>query len=320
MNNIIKSKKILLAKNNIKIINKNINNISNQDNLNQDNSNQDNLNVIKQTFNDRTICIVGYAKYMKNKNLGNYINSFDEIVRLNIGIFPINFNDLGKKTTLASFSISLHKITSVMDIYNKLNIYNKTYNDIDSICNDYNIKYILGLGGNIHYFNKCKKYFNFDNKNITHIFDCDYNKYINEYFFGLTCGLKTILFILSCKPKKLFICGFDFSMNIYEDYMNFHKAYNKSNIKTNKQYTYEEWSKIGNVNNWHSTDIERYILGKLYYKYNFEVDNELEKILKNINYDENNNKIFTCSFYNKTVSYKYIDLFNNLCNFIDNEK
>jgi len=267
-------------------------------------------------FKNKSVCIVGYAKYMEKLNLGNYIDSFDEVTRINIGLYPINKDDLGSKTTIGSFSLSLNKIISVINIFNKLCRTQKTYSTLTDICINNNINYIFCLGSTPEYYLKCKNIVDYNNKNINYIIDYNYKTHINEYFFGLTTGLKTIIFLLSCKPKHLYICGFNFSMNIYNDYIKYHNAYKDNNANKNySNLTYEEW---GKDKNWHSTKIEIYLLAKFYKKYNFEVDNILKNLLTNIDYDIYDNNIFNFNFYNIEKKHIYIELFNNLCKFIDN--
>jgi hypothetical protein len=273
--------------------------------------------IINLDLSDKNVAIVGYASYMKNKNLGLYIDSFDEVVKINIGIYPINNKDLGNKVSIASFSMSKNKIYSVLNIFNELNTNNKKYNNIHDIFIDYNIKYILGMGVKNYEIDYWKKNLKINNENnIMYIIDFDYKTYINNYLFGLTSGLKTIIYILKCKPKKIYICGFDFSMNIYNDFKEFHANMKNKDILN---LSYEEWSNNNNNNNnWHSTYIERYILKKLFLKYNFEIDEDLHIILLSIDEDDCDNNIFKCSFYNIDKEIMYLDLFNNICNLIDN--
>ena len=314
INNLLK-KQFKLNNNNLN--NNNLNNILDKNKNKNKNNNKNNNNNLNNNLDlsDKNVAIVGYASYMKNKKLGTYIDSFDEVVKINIGIYPINKKDLGSKITIASFSVSRTKIKSVINIFNKLNLLQKKYNNIHEISIDYNIKYILGLGVKNYEIDYWKTNLLINNNdNITYIIDYNHNTYINNYLFGLTSGLKTIIYILKCKPKKLYICGFDFSMNIYDDFKEFHANMKYKDILN---LSYEEWSNNNDNNNWHSTYVERYIFKKLFLKYNFEIDEDLHIILLSIDEDDYDNNIFKCSFYNIDKEIMYLDLFNNICNLID---
>jgi hypothetical protein len=313
MNKIILDKKKLYMNNNI---NNKLNNIKKEDKKEDKNKIKKNKNIIKNNILDlskRSVCIVSYATYMQSKKLGRYIDSFDYVTRINIGIYPIDQEDFGKKTNIASLSISSNKIPSVVKIFNNFN--NNKYNNIDEICKENNIKYVLGLGVKNDEINRWTKYFDcFKNSDTKYLIDYNYDKYINKDLFGLTNGLKTIIFILHCKPKKVFICGFDFSMNIYDKYIPYHQNVKNNNVNI---CSYEEWSEKNRNNSlWHSTMLEKYILKKLYIKYNFEIDDELNKILNEFNDNNIDENIFNCVFYNIEVKIKYIDLFNKICEYI----
>ncbi len=294
------------------IINNNLNNKINN-NLNNNINNNANNNL---DLSNKNIAIVGYASYMKNKNLGSYIDTFDEVVKINIGIYPINEKDLGNKVSIASFSMSINKVNSVLNIFNELNTSCKKYNNLHEIAVDYNIKSIIGLSVHVNQIDYWKKNLQIkNNDNIKYIIDYNHNTYINHYLFGLTSGLKTIIYILKCKPNKIYICGFDFSMNIYNDFKDFHANMKNKDILN---LSYEEWSNNNNNNNWHSTYVERYIFKKLFIKYNFEIDEDLHIILLSFNENDYDNNIFKCSFYNINKEIMYLDLFNNICELIDN--
>jgi hypothetical protein len=319
MNKIIINKKLYMN-NKIKNIIIKDNNIIKKDNniIKKDNNiiKNDN-NIIKNDILDlsnKSVCIVSYATYMQNKKLGKYIDSFDYVTRINIGIYPIDVDDFGKKTNIASLSISSNKIPKVIKIFNNFN--NNKYNNIDDICKENNIKYVLGLGVKNDEINKWKIYFDsFKDSNIKYLIDYNYDKYTIKDLFGLTNGLKTIIYILKCKPIKTYICGFDFSMNIYDKYIPYHQNVNNNN---NNISSYEEWSKIKRNNSlWHSTILEKYILKKLYIKFKFEIDDELKKILNKLNENNNDENIFNCVFYNIEVKIKYIDLFNKIYVYIN---
>ena len=58
--------------------------------------NKNNIVITNEKFNldlsNSSVCIVSYAAYMKNKKLGTYIDSFDYVTRINIGICSFNLN------------------------------------------------------------------------------------------------------------------------------------------------------------------------------------------------------------------------------------
>ena len=255
---------------------------------------------------DKNVCIVSYALYMKDKKLGNYIDTFDDIVRINIGIKSVNIEDFGTKTTIGSFSVSKSKIHSIEKTFNK-------NTNILDILDNLNIKYFVGLSIKVHEINYFQNYFFKIKNSVKQILISDYNKYV----FGITSGLKTIIYILQCKPKKLYICGFDFSINIYEDYKKIHvNQSTQPDIIINNVIQKKRYEDVRE--NWHSSDFELYIFKKLYMKYNFEVDDCLKKIINDLDITQSDNNIFKATFENINVNYIYIDKFNYICNLIDN--
>lgn len=251
---------------------------------------------------NKTVCIVSYAFYMYNKNLGKIIDSYDFVLRINNGIHNLNSNDFGEKNTIASFSMSKGKTGIVEQTYKV--IFKKKKNFLN-ICKEYGFLYVIGIINDLE--DEYWKNFLIDNKNI---YDCitKFNKnYSYLKIMGLTCGLHSIIFILKNKPEKLFICGFDFSLNLHPDYAKFYP------IPSNLNKSYEEIQK-----NWHSSVFERYLLKKLYLNYNFLVDNELQKILDKINTENFDNNVFYAIFKGKLeFNYIYKEAFDIIREYID---
>ncbi len=265
---------------------------------------KENYNLDLSQFN---VCICSYAKYMDELQIGKKIDKFDKVVRINNGINIINKKVFGEKANIfASFFFG-----------GKTKMIEKTYNDMHNtqlnifqIAEKRNVEKIIYLQSTqsakklITENLKNSRYF----KNIINNNDCPLICRI------ITTGLATIIRIIKSKPKKLFICGFDFTMNIANGY---NDIYVKNRPVLGPQRigkTYEDCSP-----EWHSTTFERYIFKKLYEKYHFNVDRFLFNMLNNINsaeYDKNIYKINTnCDvvFQDKYLNYyeeiiKYIDL------------
>ena len=247
-----------------------------------------------------TICIVSYAKYMENKKLGKYIDSFDKVIRINNGINILNKEDLGSKTDIVSLSFNEGKMRMIVKSYNFLN---KTkFDEIFDILLKENIKNILFVDFIYKYkFPQLKEYNIITNS----------GKYI-DIFSIITTGLSTIICALKMEHKKLFVCGFDFTMSLYKGYDDLYKMIRKHVNRLNK--TYEEC-----LENWHSTELERYLFKKLWINYNFEIDDDLSKILDNFETVNLDNKIFSINIENTLLENEYIYIFEEIIKIINNK-
>jgi hypothetical protein len=251
---------------------------------------------------EKDVCIVSYAKHMYNKSLGPIIDSHDTVIRINNGIHKLNVSDFGEKNSIASFTISTIKLGIVEDTYFKL--FNQQKNFLQ-ICKEYNFQNVMGFINELE--NEYWQNFLSLNKPI---YNC-VTKFNENYNFlnsmGLTCGLSTIIFTLKQKPKNLFICGFDFTMSMHPDYSTYYP------IQERIGKTYDEIQK-----NWHSTKFEKYLLKKLFLKYKFKVDEELDNILQSVNIEELDDDVYDAVFKDK-LKYKfgYKESFNKIIDYIN---
>ena len=238
--------------------------------------------------NNYSYCIVSYAKYMEKLKLGRKIEKYDKIVRINNGINVVDKKFFGKTTDIFAGSFCIGKNILIIKTYNY--IHKTNYSNIFDIISKNNVKEILICN--------TKKYDEIKNLKNINIITQKINKKL-----GLTTGLQAIINIISLKPKKLYICGFDFTTNLATSYDNFYKMFQtkKANTRLNKNYDDDITSK-------HSTIFEKYILKKLWEKYNFDVD----PILKNILDDFNSNALDDYKFKHG----KFIDIFNKIINYI----
>lgn len=244
-----------------------------------------------------TVCIVSYAKYMENKQMGKIINNYNKIIRINNGLNIVDEKYFGNRTDIFSSSFSSNKINMIVKTYNYLN--KKNFKNIFEILNNMNIENILINHDNPELCNDVKK--NCRNYKLNILFDP-----IKNLKLPLTSGLQAIIQILYLKPKELFICGFDFSMYFFRDYEKFYRMFKEKKAdRLNK--TYDE------LNIDHSTKFEKYILKKLWKKYRFNVDPFLKNILTSFQSLDKDQEILT----QRNVNIKYIDAFNQITTLID---
>jgi len=243
------------------------------------------------------VCIVSYAKYMENKPIGHIIDKYDKVVRINNGVNITDKKCFGSKNDIFSSSFSDNKLTMIVNTYNHLN--NTNFKRVYNVINDLKIENVLINHDNPDFFNVIKK--NCKQFNLNLLFDPKKNLKL-----PITSGLQAIIQILYLKPKELFICGFDFTMYFHKDYEKFYRMF-KSEKADRLNKTYDEQ----NID--HSTNFEKYILKKLWKKYNFKVDEFLEEILKKYEIKDKDNIILT----QRNVNIKYIDAYNQIIKLLD---
>lgn len=130
-------------------------------------------------------------------------------------------------------------------------------------------------------------------------------------YYMVTTGLCTIITILQSKPKSLFICGFDFTMYLYNGYDDLYKKY-RGGYTDRLNKTYEEYQ-----DDYHSTIFEKYILKKLWKVYKFEIDEKLEKLLNEIRENELDEQIFRKILKGKLFEDKYVNYYNDIVKIIE---
>lgn len=251
--------------------------------FNKEKLNKEKISSRIQNFNlnNKSVCIVSYAAYMKNKKYGNIIDSHDVVVRINNAFNILNYEDFGK-------------YTDIVYIYfadGKLNLITNTYNNINNT--NYNIDQI---------FKKHKLLCITSNKN--YISYTSYNVYYgNIKIYGLTSGIMALIIIAKLKPKSLYLTGFSFNNFIYPDYEIYAHKYKKL-MASRLNKTYSEW------NSPHSELFEKYLVKKIINTNdNYKVDNEMINILNDIDINNLNNNIY----YDKT----FLENFNIIYDFIN---
>jgi hypothetical protein len=163
-------------------------------------------------LNNKRIAIVGPSPHLIDKNIGDIIDSYDLVCRVN-EVSAWNYEkDYGSKTDIIFHNCGAHCI----DFF-KYNLEKNT-----EITN--NIKYIIcpciKAKGQDNFSNWQKDYVsgvveNFKNINSFNlpyywIGVEEYLKVYNSIGVEPNAGITSILFLLSCMPKELFITGFSF--------------------------------------------------------------------------------------------------------------
>ena len=175
-------------------------------------------------FKDKRVIIVGPSSYLENMKSGEFIDSFDLVVRIN-NVHDVNdkklVEDLGKKVDVIYFDGSMD--TDRFNAYSILSpelikcTYPKTEWFYEDRCNT-NIEIL-------------KKHFK------TQVIDSEkYNnlKYAldNNLKVRPNSGLISIIDLLSLPIKELYITGIDFYRNAYSSY---HPDYGLSNLNDIKE-------------------------------------------------------------------------------------
>ena len=249
------------------------------------------------------VCIVSYSKSMEDSNLGKHINSFDKVVRINNGINILDKKDLGSKCDMFACSFFGGKVALIEACYERLN---KKKLSIYEILSKKKTEVIFVFTNNkSHYdndeFTKNKEKFNI-------IITNQENPII---YYMITTGLCTIITILQAKPKELFVCGFDFTMYLYRGYDDLYRIYGGKFVeRLNK--TYEEYQDL-----YHSTVFEKYILKKLWKKFNFTMDENMVKMLEELDISDMDNRLFQKILKGKLFQDTYINYYNDIIKIIE---
>jgi hypothetical protein len=251
---------------------------------------------------DREVCIVSYAGYMANRRMGTFIDSHETVIRINNGIHPLNVSDFGEKNSIASFTISTVKLGIVEDTYFRRHNQRK---DFLQICKEYGFNHVMGFVNELE--NEHWEAFLTRNRPI---YDC-VTKFNGRYPFleamGLTTGLSTIIFSLKQNPRRLFICGFDFTMSMHPDYSVYYP------IQERIGKSYDDVQK-----NWHSTRLEMYLLKKIHSTYGFHVDENLGRTLESFDAHALEAEVHEAVFKNRLhYRYGYREIFEKIRKYID---
>ncbi len=164
--------------------------------------------ILENLIPNKTTIIVGPSPHLKGKNMGNFIDSFDLVVRINeLGIRKEYFTDYGSRTDVAFLSLTEESLRVYKKMLEKVNI------------NDLKIVVHPRDEHNINPYNKES----FKTRNTEEIYNdigisVDYFHISNPSFsercnlFGIypTTGALAIQEILNYDFKSLYICGFSF--------------------------------------------------------------------------------------------------------------
>lgn len=164
----------------------------------------------EKLLENKSAIIVGPSVSIQNCNLGNFINSFDIVIRLNKALpLPTNMHPhIGNRTDI---------------IYNSLN--QSDYPGENNISPDFfkknGVKYVRCPYPNISPFSYDIKDFKFKNKNIIQFGHIDLN-YYRKLRYNLQTrpytGTCAIADLLTFKIKKLYVMGIDFYTYSYARY------------------------------------------------------------------------------------------------------
>lgn len=174
-------------------------------------------------FYNKRVCIIGPAPNLINSNLGNFIDSYDIVCRINSSyIIKDNLiKDYGKKCDILLSSCNLTLCSAI-----KKNI--KYLNNCKMIINPTKT-YHTGEKKEAEYF--IKKATN----NKIKFLQIDEKWYLKKIkkFKNLNTGLLSIFYLLEQNPKELFIAGFSFyeKKNIEDNYIFNHKKTYENNPK-----------------------------------------------------------------------------------------
>ena len=173
----------------------------------------------REFLKNKKIALVGPADYLENSNLGNEIDSFDLVVRINRGIELIGkyHKDIGQRTDIL-YSCLIEQPTNAGII------------DPVVYSNEYKLKYIcttpfpkrrfLSKSIDIHPMADKEKFRNLSTLIPTRIIPLKFwRNFSKELETRPTTGYISIFDILEFKPKELKIFGFSFYMtNILKGY------------------------------------------------------------------------------------------------------
>ena len=257
-----------------------------------------------------SVCIVGNAAYMKNKKMGKHIDTFDRVARINLGINIINVDDFGCKTHMAMVALSNGKIESIVNCYENIYENNRIKkHDIISVCKSRKIEYLIAVSVCVNSNERMRWLDHFSKVSADELKYVINSDIYDKYLFGITSGISSIIYILSCKPKSVYICGFSCKLDIHTDYKKYHMSFSKRAMNG----TYDDQQK-----NWHSTKFELYILKNLFLKYKFETDDVMCNMLNNIDTSSMNNDMYIGKFKGIHVEYKYENKMKDIYKLIDN--
>jgi len=163
------------------------------------------IHYFHKKLKNKSIAVVGPSPYLENKNLGNYIDSFDYVVRINKGYkLTENPKDYGSRTDI---------------LYHVVNQHNENGGPLNNnLLNQYNIKYVIGCYPLLDYdentsfdnIGTIRDYFQLerDINNFYKIHKKKYKKFENKIGTRPNAGTICIWDLLKSPCSKIYITGF----------------------------------------------------------------------------------------------------------------
>jgi hypothetical protein len=211
---------------------------------------------------DKKIILVGPAGYLVNKKLGNYIDKFDIIVRVNHGIYVESKEDYGSRTDILYHILSrrggdgIHKnITSKEEIKEWKNL---------------GLKWLVSRhDSHSTRIRELRNYFEFEWMCLTNKFYRDVKYRVGKK--NPNTGILALVHLLTLKIKSLHIIGFDFYRSgVYQGYGDIKEGEDPNKVN-------ERWHDTQSQIRYLKTVIEKYP-NKLF----------IDEVLKNIINDSDN--------------------------------
>jgi hypothetical protein len=226
---------------------------------------------------DKKVALVGPAEYLTKLKLGNLIDDYDIVVRVNRGLEVISAypESVGVKTNIL-YNCLLNKLDNGGNL--DINFFKSKgvewistipYSDYNGNCRDNSLH---PMADSI-FANKAKAVFNF------HLMDWHDYSYINK---NVKCrantGFSAIFDLLNHKPSELFICGYSFYLD------SFQKGYKKGCERDEHSFAKDCFKSKRHIqpNQWN------YLKEIFNNTKNIKVDPILDKILKmkNLSHEE----------------------------------
>ena len=174
--------------------------------------------MFKELFKDKTVAVVGPSPHLYGLELGDKIDSYDIVCRLN-EVRPVGLEkDYGSKADVLFWHLNNCDLEpEFMPLYNedpeafkkaKMLVYPRQHGDVNR----------RGCGNSTPKDNAAKfpeiPFYQVDTNKVV--------QWERRYNAHLTVGTLSLMMILECEFKDLFVCGFSFYQN---DGPNWHKAH-----------------------------------------------------------------------------------------------
>lgn len=167
------------------------------------------MNKLWDIVNNKSVIIVGPSPHLNGKKLGNFIDSFDIVVRINEFYVESQKEDYGTRTNIAFLNLASESIDYYKKIVEK---YRTKIENIDLIVCPMRTNQVLPYKK--ENINNESIFENYDKIGIDnafyHIGD-EYNKSITSRLsHDPTSGILTLISLLESPASKVFLTGFSF--------------------------------------------------------------------------------------------------------------